>query len=127
MRNQSDSPRLVRAGAFDIDLGTGEVRRDTQRVALEDQPFQLLGLLVQRAGKVVPREEILKKLWPAESLVDPERSLDIALQRLRQALGDTAAKPEYIETIPGRGYRFVAKVSAGPPGPIPGSDMGRVA
>jgi TolB-like protein/DNA-binding winged helix-turn-helix (wHTH) protein/Tfp pilus assembly protein PilF len=119
MGKGGNNSRVIRTGAFEVDLDNCELRKDTQPVAIEDQPFQILGLLVQRSGKIVTRGEILGKLWPAESAVDPERSLDLAIHRLRQALGETAGKAEYIESIPGRGYRFVAKVSSLPPGRTP--------
>ena len=113
MSKQNRSSGVLRAGVFEVDLGTGELRKDGQRMPLEQQPFQVLGLLMERGGKMVTREELLDKLWPAESMVDRDRSLDFAVGRLRQALGDTAGKPEYFETIPGRGFRFIAKITAG--------------
>lgn len=113
MGKQGRSSGVLRSGVFEVDVGAGELRRNDQRVALEDQPFQVLKLLVERPGKIVTRAEILEKLWPAESSVDRERSLDLAIRRLRQALGDIADKGDPFEIIPGRGYRFRAKVSAG--------------
>jgi len=109
MKNFSRSRRVVRTGAIEVDLGAGELRKDGRRVQLQEQPFQILALLVRHPGKVVTREEILQKLWPAECLVDRGRSLDTAIHRLRQALGDPAENPRYFETIAGRGYRFIGE------------------
>lgn len=115
MEKHNHSSRILRAGAIEVDLDAGELRRDGRRVPLEDQPFQVLGLLIERSGKIVTRTEILQKLWPEGSLVDSDRSLDLAIGRLRQALGDTPNKEGYFEAVPDRGFRFVAKVSAGAP------------
>lgn len=116
MGKQNRSSGVLRTGVFEADLSAGELRRDGQSLPLENQPFQVLELLMEHPGKIVTREEILRKLWPTESLIDPERSLDLAVSRLRQVLGDTAEKAGYFETIPGRGYRFIAKVSTAAPG-----------
>jgi TolB-like protein/DNA-binding winged helix-turn-helix (wHTH) protein/Tfp pilus assembly protein PilF len=114
MRKPNRSSGVLRAGDFEVDLAAGELRKDGQRLPLERQPFQVLGLLMERSGKVVTREEILRKLWSGEGQVDPDRSLDLAIGRLRQALGDPSGNAGYFETIPGRGYRFIAPVTAGP-------------
>src|SRR5712692_705068 len=124
VEKHSRSSGILRAGAFEIDLGAGELRKDGHRVQLPEQPFQVLALLVERAGKLVTRGEILQKLWPAGSLVDSGRSLDIAIDKLHQALGDPAGSSAYFETIPGRGYRFGAKKKPGPPVPPPGGRLG---
>ena len=110
-KSGNNSP-VIRAGALEIDLKARELRRNGQTVAVEEQPFQILSVLVERPGKVISRAEILEKLWSADGLVDPDRSLDIAIDRLRQALGETAEQSIYLEVIPGSGYRFKAKVSA---------------
>jgi TolB-like protein/DNA-binding winged helix-turn-helix (wHTH) protein/Tfp pilus assembly protein PilF len=115
VEKHSRTAGILRAGAFEIDLGTCELRKDGQRVPLQEQPFQVLALLLQRPGKLVTREEILEKLWPASGIVNPGRSLDIAIHRLQQALEDASGKAGYLETIPERGYRFLAKVSAESP------------
>ena len=129
LEKHSRSSGILRAGAFDVDLGAGELRKDGHRVQLQEQPFQVLALLVERAGKVVTREEILQKLWPAGSLVDSGRSLDIAINKLHQALGDPAGSSAYFETVPGRGYRFIVRVNAvsgvSPPGARGGPAGGR--
>jgi len=111
MQKTGNNAPVFRTGEFELDLKKQELRRNGQPVALEDQPLQLLELFVRRAGKVVTRAEILEKLWATGSAVDPDRSLDLAIQRLRAALGDPADKAGYIEALPGRGYRFIARVA----------------
>jgi DNA-binding winged helix-turn-helix (wHTH) protein len=110
MVETSPRPRIVRFGAYEADLGTGELRRDGTRVTLQDKPFQILALLVQRPGDLVTREEVRAQLWPADTFVDFEHGLNTAVKKLRQALEDSADEPRYVETLPRRGYRFVAPV-----------------
>ena len=102
--------RAVRFGVFELDLAAGQLRKNGLRVRLQDQPFQLLAALVARSGEVVTREEIKEKLWPADTYVDFDRSLNTAASKLREALGDSATNPRFIETLPRRGYRFLASV-----------------
>ncbi len=98
-------------GLFEADLSTGELRKRGHRIHLQDQPFQLLSLLLERPGEVVTREEVQKKLWPDGTFVDFDEGLDSALKKLRYALGDSAQNPTFIETIPRRGYRFMLPVT----------------
>ncbi|PYT24458.1 MAG: hypothetical protein DMG57_28495 [Acidobacteria bacterium] len=100
----------IRFGIFEVDLQAGELRRQGYKVKLQDQPFQVLVMLLERPGEVVTREELQKKLWPADTFVDFERGLNRAINNLREALGDDADSPRFIETLPRRGYRFVAPV-----------------
>jgi DNA-binding winged helix-turn-helix (wHTH) protein len=100
----------IRFGLFEVDLQAGELRRQGYKVKLQDQPFQILVLLLDRPGEVVTREELQKKLWPADTFVDFERGLNRAVNKLREALSDDADSPRFIETLPRRGYRFVAPV-----------------
>lgn len=93
-----------------MDPGTGELRKQGMRIRLQEQPSQILVMLLERAGEVVSREEICRKLWPADTFVDFDQSLGTALRKLRQALGDDAETPRYIETIPKRGFRFLLPV-----------------
>ena len=93
-----------------MDAATGELRKQGMRIRLQEQPSQLLLMLLERAGEVVSREEICRKLWPPDTFVDFDQSLGTALRKLRQALGDDAETPRYIETIPKHGFRFVAPV-----------------
>src|ERR1700740_55998 len=97
-------------GVFEIDLRTGELRKRGVRIKLQEQPFQILALLLERNGAVVGREELRDKLWSAHTFVDFDRSLNKAMTKLRAALGDSADSPRYIETIPRHGYRFLAPV-----------------
>ena len=105
--------RIVSFGSFEVDLGSRELRRQGLKISLQDQPFRLLALLLERAGQVVSREELRDKLWPADTFVDFDHSLNTAVRKLREALGDSAETPRYVETLARRGYRFVAPV-AGP-------------
>jgi TolB-like protein/DNA-binding winged helix-turn-helix (wHTH) protein/Flp pilus assembly protein TadD len=100
----------IRFGAFEVDLRSGELRKHGLKVKLQVQPFQILALLLERPGEVVTREELQARLWPADTFVDFDVGLNTAIKRLRDALGDTAESPRYIETLPRRGYRFVAPV-----------------
>src|SRR5690242_6166554 len=101
-------------GVFEIDLRSGELRKRGVRIKLQEQPFQILSLLVEHPGEVVTREELREKLWPAHTFVDFDRSLNKAMTKLRFALGDSAESPRYIETIPRHGYRFLAPVYSPP-------------
>jgi eukaryotic-like serine/threonine-protein kinase len=113
----SPSPRLRRIAFdnFEVDLRSGEVRKNGSRIRLQAQPFQLLVLLLENAGDVVSREEICRELWPTNTFVDFEHSLAAAVNKIREALGDSADNPRYIETLPKRGYRFIGKIKPNPP------------
>ena len=102
---------MVRFEDFKLDMRTGELRRNGTRIRLQEQPFQILALLLERAGEVVTREELQRKLWAADTFVDFDNGLNIAIKKLRTALGDDAEAPRYIETLPRRGYRFLAQVT----------------
>jgi DNA-binding winged helix-turn-helix (wHTH) protein/Tol biopolymer transport system component len=106
--------RLVRFDGFEADLRSGELRKGDARLKLSEQPFSVLAMLLARPGEVVSREELQKQLWPADTFVDFERGLNKAINRLREALADSASSPRYIETLPKRGYRFIAPLD--PPG-----------
>jgi len=114
---QSATPRrILRFGSFEVDLASGELRRQGLKISLQDQPFRLLALLLDRAGEVVTREELRDKLWPADTFVDFDHSLNTAVRKLREALGDSAETPRYVETLARRGYRFVAPLAEPGPG-----------
>jgi TolB-like protein/DNA-binding winged helix-turn-helix (wHTH) protein len=100
--------RRVRFGTFQVDLRSGELVKSGIRIRLQDQPFQVLALLLQKPGELVTREELQQKLWPADTFVDFDTGLNTAIKRLRDALGDSAENPRFIETLPRRGYRFIA-------------------
>lgn len=102
--------RRYRFGAFEADAATGELRRQGIRIKLNAQPFQVLLLLMDRAGQLLTREEISRELWPDGTFVDYEHGVNSAVNRIREALGDTAGNPRFVETLARRGYRFVAPV-----------------
>jgi TolB-like protein/Flp pilus assembly protein TadD len=107
------APR-IRFGPFEVDLHAGELLRLGARVNLQGQPFQVLALLLERPGEMVTRDELCTKLWPADTFVDFERGLNKAINKLRAALRDNADRPRFIETLPLRGYRFIARVESLP-------------
>ncbi|HKS73161.1 MAG TPA: winged helix-turn-helix domain-containing protein [Terriglobales bacterium] len=113
--NASPAGRVIRFGVFEADLAAGELRKSGVRIRLQDQPFQILTLLLQRPGEVVSREEIRQRLWPADTFVDFDHSLNTAVNKLREALGDSASSPRYVETLARKGYRFVAPVRPSEP------------
>jgi DNA-binding winged helix-turn-helix (wHTH) protein len=102
---------ILRFGVFEADLRSGELRKQGVRIKLQDQPFQVLRLLLQRSGELVTRDELRSQIWPADTFVDFDNSLNAAINKLREALGDSADSPRFIETLPRRGYRFIAPVS----------------
>lgn len=111
--------RRYRFGAFEADAATGELRRQGLRVRIHAQPFQVLLMLVERQGEVVTREEISRELWPEGTFVDYEHGVNSAVNRVREALGDKAGSPRFVETLARRGYRFVAPVERiGEPGDV---------
>ena len=103
-------PIVMSFGPFEVDLAAGELRKHGTRIPLARQPFQILAFLLRRPGEVVAREELQQQLWAGDTFVDFEKGLNTAVNKLRQSLGDSADKPRYVETLPGRGYRFVAAV-----------------
>ena len=109
------NPTLVSAvrrfGAFEINAQSGELRKNGMRVRLSGQPFQVLAVLVERAGEVVTRDELRSKLWPADTFVDFDHGLNNAVARIREILDDSSETPRYVETIPRRGYRFIASLT----------------
>jgi DNA-binding winged helix-turn-helix (wHTH) protein len=111
----------VRFGPFEADLLTGELWREGSRVPLQEQPFQVLAALLARPGDLVTREELRRRLWPRSVFTDFEHGLNKAVNKLRHTLDDLAAEPRYVETLPRRGYRFVAPVSGATPPSRPGA------
>jgi DNA-binding winged helix-turn-helix (wHTH) protein/tetratricopeptide (TPR) repeat protein len=109
----TDRTRRTRFGAFEVDLRAGEVHKHGIRLKLQDQPFQVLALLLDHSGEVVTREELRQKLWPGDTFVDFDTGLNSAVKKLRDVLCDSAEEPRYIETLPRRGYRFIARVENG--------------
>ena len=110
METQALSRRILRFAAFELDRAAGELRRNGRKVKLQEQPFQILAMLLERPGEVVTREEVQQRLWSGDTYVDFDRGLNTAVKRLREALGDSASHPRFVETLPRRGYRFIAAV-----------------
>jgi cholera toxin transcriptional activator len=116
------SSRVARFGLFELDLDAGELRKSGVKLRLQGQPFQVLALLLERAGAVVTREELQQKLWPSDTFVDFDHSLNTAINKVREALGDSASNPRYVETLARRGYRFIAPVRMDTPAQIAPGD-----
>ena len=104
--------KIARFGVFELNFAAGELRKNGAKLRLQEQPFRVLVLLLERTGDVVTREEIRQKLWPADTFVDFDHSLNTAVNKLREVLGDSASSPRYIETLARRGYRFIAPVQS---------------
>jgi DNA-binding winged helix-turn-helix (wHTH) protein len=110
MDSSSNQKRLAQFGPYQADLRTGELRKHGIRLRLQEQPFQVLAMLLSNPGELVTREELQKRLWPADTFVDFDHGLNTAINKLREVLSDSSATPKYIETLPRRGYRFLAAV-----------------
>src|SRR4026207_865182 len=110
---ESTDTRTVRFGSFELDVRLRELRAGSPRVRLQEQPFEILRLMLERPGDVVTREQLRQRLWPAGTYVAFEHSLNAAVKRLRAALGDDADNPRFVETLPRRGYRFIAALAGG--------------
>src|SRR5579863_7799083 len=102
---------VVRFGTYEVSLQSGEVRKAGLRIRVQQQPLKLLEILLERPGEVVTREELRSRVWSDESFGDFDQAVNIAIGKLRSALGDSAENPRFIETLPKRGYRFIADVS----------------
>jgi DNA-binding winged helix-turn-helix (wHTH) protein/Tol biopolymer transport system component len=111
MSSPSKLPQILRFGVFQIDIRAGELHKNGVKLKLQEQPFQVLCLLLEHPGELVSREEIRNRLWPADTFVDFDHSLNAAIKRLRDALGESADAPVFIETLSRRGYRFIAPVN----------------
>ena len=108
--------RMVRFATFEVDLSARELRKSGVKIKVHGQPFEVLAMLVERPGEIVPREELKQKLWPTDTFVDFDHGVNTAINRLREALGDSAENPRFVETVPRRGYRFIAPIE---PGAVP--------
>ena len=119
----NNGSRTVRFGAFEADLHSGEVRKSGSRIKIQDQPFKVLQILLEHPGVLVTREELQTRIWPNENFGDFDHAVNVAVGKLRTALGDCADDPSFIETVPRRGYRFVARLEGAtveaPPAPGP--------
>lgn len=111
MAVETHPPEALRFGAFAVDLRSGELRKKGVRIKIQEQPFRVLTLLLQRPGEVISRDELRSQIWHSDTFVDFDNGLNTSINRLREALGDSASNPRFIETLPKRGYRFIAPVS----------------
>ena len=102
--------RILHFGVFEVDLKACELRKHGLRIKLPEQPFQVLVVLLEKPGEIVTREELRNRLWPGDTFVDFDHGLNNAVMRLREVLGDASENPRFVETIPRRGYRFIAPV-----------------
>ena len=133
MHQQSQPIQVARFDAYEVHLRAGELYKAGRKIKLQIQPFQVLAILLESPGEVVTREELRKRLWPADTFVDFDHSLNTAIKKLRMALSDDKKKPRFVETLPKRGYRFIGtleqpihKPAAGKIA-APSPDVGRVA
>src|SRR6266550_1527836 len=106
------SSPAIRFGEFEVDVAGHQLRKNGSRIRLQEQPFQILVLLLDRPGEVVTREQLRQKLWPSDTFVDFDHSLNTAVKKLRQALGDSVESPRFIETLPRIGYRLLVPINA---------------
>jgi DNA-binding winged helix-turn-helix (wHTH) protein len=133
MSTPGSSPLILRFDVFEVDLRAGELYKAGRKIKLQVLPFQTLALLLERPGEIVRREELQEKLWSADTFVDFDHSLNTAIKKLRQALGDNNKKPRFVETLPKRGYRFIgaveqaARLAAPRKAPEAASKVGRIA
>ena len=112
------SKTIVRFGTYEVSFESGELRKAGIRIKIQQQPLKVLELLLERPGEVVTREELRGRIWPKDGLGEFDQALNIAMGKLRVALGDSAENPRFIETLPKRGYRFLAEVTVvGPTSP----------
>jgi DNA-binding winged helix-turn-helix (wHTH) protein len=115
MAAPSNSNGIVRFGPFEADLKARELRKQGRKVRLQEQPFRVLALLLQRPGEVVMREELRQALWPADTFVEFDHGLNTAIKKIRHALSDSADNPRFIETLPRQGYRLLMPVEVSQP------------
>lgn len=115
----STSKEIRRFGPFELDIEAVELRRDGRRVKLQPQPFRLLLLLTSRPGSLITREEIRADLWPEGTFVAFDQAVNFAIKQIRDAIGDSADRPVYLETVPRQGYRFIAPLTGAGPAVAP--------
>ena len=121
MKPSGHGDQSIRFGPFELKFGSDELYRDGAPVKLPPQPFKVLALLTTRAGQLVTREELRQEIWGQDTFVDFDKGLNFCIKQIREALGDNAQAPQYIETLPRRGYRFIAPVER--LGPSPGAAL----
>src|SRR5262249_26111338 len=118
MPNQVGTSQVIRFATFEVDLHAQELRKAGLRLKLTGQPFQVLAILLEQPGTVVSREELQKRLWP-DTFVEVDHNLNTAINKIREALGDSSESPRSVETLPRRGYRFIAQVDGSNAAAIP--------
>src|SRR5215467_4154465 len=111
MANHVGTSQVIRFATFEVDLHAQELRKAGLRLKLSGQPFQVLAILLEQPGTVVTREELQKRLWP-DTFVDVDHNLNTAINKIREALGDSSENPRFVETLPRRGYRFIGSIAA---------------
>ena len=121
------SKQPIRFGIFEVNLETGEIRRGGVRVRIQEQPFQVLTALLEKPGEIVTKEELQNRIWKDDTFVDFDRSLATAINKVRQVLGDSATRPQYIETVARRGYRFIGLTGHAGPADVADGDSGKLA
>jgi len=124
--NTASPTQVIRFGVFEVDLRAGELRKQGAKVKLQEQPFQVLQVLLEKPGEIVTREELRKRIWPSDTFVDFDGGVNNAIKRLREALGDRADTPRFIETLPRRGYRFIAPADGSVTATPTGQESARV-
>src|SRR5215813_10118280 len=110
MSEDAQLRKRLRFGVFELDVRAGELRKNGLRVRLQEQPIKVLAMLAEHSGEIVTREELQKSLWPADTYVDFDHGLNKAINKIRDALADSAESPRFVETVPRKGYRFLAEV-----------------
>src|ERR1700730_10498385 len=110
MSSSGHLPPRIRFGVFEVDVRSGELLKDGEKIPLQGQPFALLSMLLEHPGELVTREELRQRIWPEETFVDFDLALNTAVKKVRAAVGDSAEKPQFIETLPKRGYRFIGRL-----------------
>lgn len=121
MLRATPSPEFARFALFEVHFRAGELRKEGRRIRLQEQPFRVLAMLLERPGEMITRADLHRKLWPADTFVDFDHGLNSAVARLREALNDSADRPRYIETVARRGYRFIGQVEPVPRALVPGN------
>jgi DNA-binding winged helix-turn-helix (wHTH) protein len=127
VKPSSSVPQALRFGVFELDPRAGELRKKGMKIRLQGQPVEILAMLLERPCETITREELKKKLWPADTFVDFEQGLNNAMNRLRAALDDDAESPHFIETLPRHGYRFIGLVNGSGEAPAEGAKRARSA
>src|SRR5438876_5916401 len=123
MQGSEHPSERLRFGVFEVDLRAGELRKHGLQIRLQEQPFQVLAILLEHGREVVTREELQKKLWPADTFVDFDHGLNKAINKIREALSDSADSPRFVETVARRGYRFLAEVKVADSAPVRSQDL----